>query len=259
VTPSEDRSRSVRIVALNNVDIGRARQVIAETFVHDFVEIPDGINLSTGTRELNEIEQFCSKIQLGKPIKVHVIVEKSRKLVELVGVGEIMDVTRSAIENVLQNMRIKTDYFSMPEMSDNIWDFLYHQFATTIKPIEKKLSHSHVIINLTEKRKVLLLEGTTNGLEKCKEALQKLVETIVQKDELINAPGVQNLFAIDVGRNHLRSIEKDQNVLIRKNQFVDLVPISLSEDATVSQSQTRGKGGVKITMKNGRIENETVG
>ena len=259
MTPSEDKSRSVRIVAFNNVDIGRARQVIAETFEQDSVVIPDDINLSTETGELKELEQFCSQIQRGKPIKVHIIAERSRRLVKLVGVADIMKETKSAIENVLQSMRIITDYFPMPEMSDNIWDFLYHQFATTIKPIEKKLSHSHVIVNLTEKRKVLLLEGTTNGLEKCKEALQKLVETIVQKDELINAPGVQNLFAIDVGRNHLRSIEKDQNVLIRKNQFVDLVPISLSEDATVSQSQTHGKGGVKITMKNGRIENETVG
>ena len=255
MTPSEDGSKSVRIVAFNAMDIGRAKRVVAQIFIHETVLIPHDINLSTKAGELRELEQFCFQIQRGKPIKVQVIVEGSRRLVELVGVADIMNETKSAVENVLQDKRIKVERFQMT-ISDSIWDFLHHQFRSMIKPIEEELDNCYVIINLAEKPKVILLEGTTDGLRKCKETLQQLIQTIVQKDEIITSPDVQRLFASEVGKSQLKLIEKDLDVLIKKNQFMDLVPSS--ENATVSQSQMHRNGGVKITMRNGRIENEKV-
>jgi hypothetical protein len=258
VTPSEDGSKSVRIVAFSTLDFRRAKDVVTETFVQESVSIPDDISLSTKAGELRELEQFCFQIQRGKPIKIQVIVEGSRRLVELVGVADIMNETKSAVENVVQGKRIKAERFPMT-VSDNIWDFLYHQFGSMIKPIEKQLDNCYVTINLAEKPKVILLEGTTDGLRQSKEKLQQLVQTIVEKDKIITSPDVQSLFASEVGKSQLKSIEKDLDVLIKKNQFMDLVSIPSFEDTTVSQSQMHRNGGLKITMRNGRIENEKVG
>lgn len=251
MTPSEDGSKTVRIVALSRSARSEAKKVICQSFVLETVQIPDDIDLSPDAGELQEIEQGCSQIQRGKPIKVQVIAEQSKRVVELVGVPSLVRDIKPYVKNLLESKRVRIEFFTM-DVSRNVWDFLYDHFGTKVKPIEKQLDSFGVTINLTGKPKEIMIEGNTDGLRRCKEELLRLKRTIFQTDEIIFiSPDVRYLFASGMdGEKKLKKIEKDQRVVIRNTPFLDL---------SVSQSHACRNGGVNILLKHGRIENEVVG
>ncbi|XP_028405449.1 uncharacterized protein LOC114528070 [Dendronephthya gigantea] len=254
VTPSEDGLKKVRIIALNSTARHRAKEVVVQSFVRETVEIPDDIDLSPHSGELQEIEQSCCQIQRGKPVKVQVIVEHSKKkFVELVGVASFVKDIKIYVKNLLEGKRVRIEYFAI-DVSNSFWDFLYDHFRTKVKPIESQLDSYGVTINLTEKPKEFIIEGNMEGLRRCKKELGELEQTIVQRDEIIISQDVRNLFASGMeGENRLKTIENTRRIVVRKTPFVD---VSLSENTTISRSQPCRSEVVNMLVKHGRIENE---
>ncbi|CAB4028225.1 Hypothetical predicted protein, partial [Paramuricea clavata] len=258
----------IKVTALNEVELQKARRLLDESLIQDAVPIPNGADISF---ESSHFQNFKKEQEKNKPLMISFrqLDDKETGSIQLVGVKDVVVEAKKATKNCIEFQR-ERDYELSWEHSKDKFEFLQTYSSEFVKPIEDRCQVRIELEHGPETCKIRW-KGLPETSTECKRSLEDLGKTILEKDELIELPGVKHLFERKDGEKQLKLIQEAKKIFIRINgsrqtTFSD-------SDAQRSLQEQRSKEGpnpvkavmiperssgnvITISLKHGRIEDE---
>ena len=256
-----DTGNSVIITAMDSIELRKARDILFDLIEIKTFSIPEDVDRYS---ESGNIKKFLTEQEGSLPIKIYF--HPSNVLVKIVGVAEAVTKAISTFGQFIESMRIKRQIFiGNRKLTPDVWTFLEMHFDEIKKAKEEKFLNLKVSVKLEKQpsgNHQISMTGIEENFPACNDILEELIMEITQKDEQIAFPGLQKLFDGQIGKHELERIGKDCKVYIEVRPSAEI-----PRSATVSSHSTQSgyerynittKGGVQLSCKIGRIENEKV-
>lgn len=263
----------INIVAVNRDHCKKAKDLFLESLKQEKISLSyEELSFVTGSVECNEIFKKFKDNQL-----VEICIDKSvePKVLVLYGLAEIVVEAKKEIEDCM-----KKEFVSeRVGIQADIADLLNRYFSYKVKEIEERLAESNVSIKIFQGTETALMEGTREGITKCKELFAEICATIVEKRKEFSWPGLANFLKGRNGQPRIRTIEMDHRALIKNQTDGEKVPKyqerrkfteTLARDSEVSTKGTKqeseiydlcnftSKEGIMVSWKYGNIGQEKV-
>lgn len=141
-------------------------------------------------------------------------------------------------------LTMNTIYTTKLSISTGMLRFLQEGHKAKIQGIEKNLQADQVTISMNNMG--IEIKGTEVGLNKAKQSIGQVMDTIEKKEHVLRKPGITKLMTSDNGQDKVSKVEKLHNVVI--------VPSDGSESSEEDVGGKWGGGGVVPGRKDGLQE-----
>ena len=280
---------SVRIVATNSAECENVTKLLCESIARQEVSPQDIAIIVQGEKCKN----FFSELKQGQPLEIRF--KESTLSIELLGVPDVVASAKQKVNNFFESERVMSEKL---KVSEGIARLLTRHLSGKVNAVEKDLDQENVSIHIDQVTGEVEIQGTREGLTKCRKRLSELCRTIVDGNEDFSSHGACKLLLGENAKEHLKMIEMEQKVDIvvercakqlieapplpprSRTRKVDIVaegcakqPIeapplpprsrtrlssTLPKERIYNQCKFTTKDGVKVSWKYGSIEEEAV-
>ena len=257
------------VTALNKNEWQRAKNFLDESLVWDELQIPDDADFSFESSDFNNFKKEQEK---NKPLKI-TSDKNTMAAIVFVGIKENVVEAKISTDYFLKSKRIREHEVTW-KLSENKCRFVETHFSELeiVKKIENDFK-VHMKLEPGPQSCIIRWKGLSNDFDDCKTLLEEANKSILEKDEIVEFPGVEQLFTRDEGQKQIKLIQEAKKVFIRITASSSQTRKNVLDSGHRPQMQksefedhrevvVRPKGilqDIVISLQYGRIENQQVG
>ena len=136
-------------------------------------------------------------------VQIEASLDAEENVVRIIGVEEDISQATKEITKFIKEEGINIDT-QRPQVSESTWNFLANQVNhDMIMQMVKDLEKYSVTVQIADDREQFVIRGTRKGIELCKVNLSKIAAMIVEKEKMLQYPGIRDHFRDNAGKEHL--------------------------------------------------------
>lgn len=241
-----------------------------KSLIEDVVPIPNDTTISF---EGSDFCSFKNDQERNKPLKMFYREVEGTAKIQLVGVRHAVRESKKVTRNFVEIQREKESEIIW-KISDNKSQFLQTYLSELVKRIENDCKLQMEIRYLPQTC-IIRWKGIPETVDKCRAFLEELNKEILEIDELVELPGVQQLLTGKDGLKQLKLIQQAKKVYIHEIEDYSQKHMNIShsdaQQNTTKKERPAGTSPIKVILgpkesmqqviissKNGSIENDAV-
>ena len=251
------------------MELKKSSKLLETSLIEDAVTIPNDTTISF---EDSDFSRFKNDQERNKPLKMFYREDEKTAKIQLVGVCHAVKESKKATRNFVEIQREKESEIIW-KISDNKSQFLQRYLSEQVKEIENDFKVKMEIKYLPHTC-IIRWKGIPETVDKCRERLEEWNKGILEIEELVELPGVQQLLTGKDGLKQLKLIQQAKKVYIHEIEDFSQQRMNISHpDAqqNTTKEEPAGTSPIKVIMgpkesmqqviissKNGCIENNAV-
>ena len=197
---------TLKIVAKNSIEYGRARGCICDLMCQINIPFPRGHEFIFTKERWKQLSKQLKSQQL-----INLNINLTRSSIVLHGVADIAYESKKKISEYVESQIIKEKKL---EVSQGVARFLGQHLSDEVENIKRELKDDQMSVEINKAPGVILLKGTEGGLKECTRDITRLCRLVTENKIEFFFPGSSQLFFHDRGKRYMKLIEAEERVII---------------------------------------------
>ncbi|XP_028403594.1 protein mono-ADP-ribosyltransferase PARP14-like [Dendronephthya gigantea] len=253
---ASETDKSIVITAMDNIELKKAKELLFDLIRISTIDVPKDLK---DYSENENFQKFLRDQEKSMPLTIYFQLHPPQ--IELVGITTAVDKAETAIKQQVESMRIKKKSYTKNHPEEK-WIFL-EMYFNDIFSKERELLSLNASFRL-EKQHLgnyqIWITCIKESFPECENAINSVFEKIADKELKFAFPDIKKLINGKGCQDELKKIQRDRGVYIKDASSGDF-----PRSATFSHNRTQEcydrynyttQPGVKLSCRNGRIENE---